>query len=260
MKKVGIVTFHNALSYGAALQSYALQQFLDANGIDNDIIDYECDYINKSYKRLIHIDKHNIPKSLVGSVLRLGNKRLQLKLAEDFRKRYMRLSPNCTKSTVGSMADKYSAFIAGSDQVWSPTCAGFDTTYFLDFAKKGQKFSYSASFGVPEIPKEKADGYRRLLGDFGGISLREKSGAVIIDSLIGGQSQVNVDPTLLLTSEQWDKLAAGINLKKPYILLFGVLKPKRMVSYAAKLGKEKNMPVYNLTDLHFPKVLSLIHI
>ena len=40
MKKIGIVTFHQALNYGAKLQAYALQQFLEKNGIENDVIDY----------------------------------------------------------------------------------------------------------------------------------------------------------------------------------------------------------------------------
>ncbi len=254
MKKVGIITFHNALSYGAALQSYALQKFLDANGVDNDIIDYECDYINKRYKKLLNIDKRNIPKSLAGSVLRAGNKKLNLKLSREFRQKHMRLSPSYNKSTIASCADKYSGFISGSDQVWSPTCAGFDTAYLLDFAKPGQKFSYAASFGVPVIPKEKEPEYKKLLKDFSLISLREQSGEDIVKSVTDKETCVNIDPTLLLKSSQWDKLACNIELKKPYILLFGVLKPKNMVQYAVKLGKEKNLPVYNLTDLHFPKI------
>lgn len=33
MKKVGIVTFHTALNYGAIMQTYALQTFLNSIGI-----------------------------------------------------------------------------------------------------------------------------------------------------------------------------------------------------------------------------------
>ena len=45
MKKIGIVTFHQALNYGAKLQAYALQQFLEKNGIENDVIDYTCHFM-----------------------------------------------------------------------------------------------------------------------------------------------------------------------------------------------------------------------
>lgn len=253
MNKIGIVTFHNALSYGAALQSYALQQFLKKNGVENDIIDYECDFINKKYKRLISVEKSNIPKSLAGSLLKMGNKRKSLRLSAEFRKKYMKLSRSCDKATIGSLASEYSAFIAGSDQVWSPTCAGFDTAYFLDFAKKEQKLSYAASFGTKTLPPEKRDEYKRLLKDFEHISVREESGAKIVRELLGRQADINVDPTLLLDREDWDRIAKAPEIRTPYILLFNVQKPVELINYAVKLGREKNLPVYYLTDMHFPK-------
>ena len=37
--KIGIVTFHRALNYGAVLQAYALCHFLNDNGFDAEIID-----------------------------------------------------------------------------------------------------------------------------------------------------------------------------------------------------------------------------
>lgn len=254
MKKVGIITFHNALSYGAALQSCATQQFLQKLGIDNEVIDYQCDYINKRYKKIITIDKKNVPKSLVGSLLRAGNKKKSLRLSEKFRKNHMNLSCACTKDSIKTIADNYSFFITGSDQVFSPTCAGFDTTYLLDFAKPEQKYSYSASFGTTTLPDDKKADYKRLLSDFGKISVREQSGAELVKTTTGRTAEVNVDPTLLLTSKDWDKIASeDVQIKSPYILVFSVQKPRRIVDYAIKLGKEKNIPVYYLNDMHFPK-------
>ena len=37
MKKVGIVTFHRALNYGAVLQSYALQKTVSSLGAECEI-------------------------------------------------------------------------------------------------------------------------------------------------------------------------------------------------------------------------------
>ena len=39
--KIGILTFHWATNYGAVLQCYALQSFLDAKGHDVKIINYK---------------------------------------------------------------------------------------------------------------------------------------------------------------------------------------------------------------------------
>ena len=57
---IGIVTFHTALNYGAVLQAYGLQKFLDNNGYKNEIINYDCPQFKKDYapvKKTIHIKR-----------------------------------------------------------------------------------------------------------------------------------------------------------------------------------------------------------
>ena len=251
-KKTGILTFHSALSYGAALQSYALQQVLFDCGIDNEIIDYRCEYMEKTYKSLIRIAKGKEIKSFVGSVVKMPNKIKSLNLSKGFQDRFMKKSKPVTRENIESIRDDYEIFISGSDQVWSPTCVGFDKTYFLDFAKPEQKYSYAASFGTSEITQELKSEYTKLLSDFRHCSVREESGKKLVESLTDKKAQVNVDPTLLLKAEQWDKIAGERIIKEKYIFLFNVLKPKKMIEYAVKLGKEKNMPVYYLNDKHLP--------
>lgn len=251
-KKAGIVTFHNALSYGAILQSYALQQFLFQNNIDNEIIDYQCEYMNKHYKKLIRVVKGMRLKSFVGSLLQLKNKKNSLCLSKEFQNNFLKCSKPVTRNTLNNISDDYSFFIAGSDQVWSPTCVGFDKTYFLDFAKSEQKYSYAASFGTTAIPDDKIAEYKVLLSDFQHYSVREQSGAELVHDITGKNAEVNIDPTLLLTAKEWDKITVKAPINGPYIFLFNVLKPKKMIEYAIKLGKEKNMPVYYLNDKHLP--------
>ena len=251
-KKAGILTFHSALSYGAALQSYALQQFLFGCGIDNEIVDYRCDYMEKEYKSLIKIVKGKELKSFVGSVVKMPNKIKSLRLSKSFQDRFMKKSKLVTREKIESIRDNYTIFIAGSDQVWSPICVGFDKTYFLDFARPEQKYSYAASFATSEIPQELQGEYSELLSDFRYCSVREDSGKKIIESLTDKTADVHVDPTLLLDAKQWDKIAGERIIKEKYIFLFNVLKPKKMIEYAVKLGKEKNLPVYYLNDKHLP--------
>ena len=45
--KIGILTFHNALNYGAVLQCYALQHYLQAKGHDAEVIDYRIPFIEE---------------------------------------------------------------------------------------------------------------------------------------------------------------------------------------------------------------------
>ena len=52
-KKVGILTFHNTLNYGASLQAYALCRVLRNIGADAEIIDYHCENISSGYETAI---------------------------------------------------------------------------------------------------------------------------------------------------------------------------------------------------------------
>ena len=254
MIKVGIVTFHNALSYGAALQSYALQSFIQNCGMDAEILNYECDYIEKNYKQILKIDKKHPVKSLLGSVLKAPNKRRGIRLSAQFRENYMNLSEHCSKRDLPKLVERYTLFITGSDQVFSPTCAGFDTTYLLDFARPNQKYAYAASFGTAKIPEEKKTQYQQLLSQFRGISVREESGKRIVEELIDRTPFVHVDPTLLLKSNQWDEVSAQPQITGRYILVFNVLTPRNLVKCALELGKKTGYPVYYLTEQRFPRL------
>ncbi|MGN0632890.1 MAG: polysaccharide pyruvyl transferase family protein [Oscillospiraceae bacterium] len=254
MVKVGIVTFHNALSYGAALQSYALQQFTESCGMDAEILDYECDYIEKKYKRLITIDKNAPLKSLIGSVLKAKNKKRSIALLSEFRQKHMKLSRHCKRDELSDFAYKYTLFLSGSDQVFSPTCAGFDTTYLLDFARPEQKYSYAASFGTSKIPEEKKPQYKQLLSEFERISVREESGVGVVRELTDKTPLIHVDPTLLLQSSQWDKILTEPKITEPYILVFNVLKPLNLVRCALEQGKKTGCTVYYLAEKRFPSI------
>ena len=51
-KKTGVITFHNAINYGALLQTYALQTCLISMGYESVVINYSNENINKIRKKL----------------------------------------------------------------------------------------------------------------------------------------------------------------------------------------------------------------
>jgi hypothetical protein len=132
--------------------------------------------------------------------------------------------------------------------VWSPSCVGFDPVYFLPFAQPQQKYSYAASIAVKEIPEEVKEEFTRRIEDFSGYSLRENSGKKIVEDLTGKQAQVHIDPSLLLDSTSWDKLALDEIPEKDYILLFTILKPVNLIDYALELSKKTGKKVYYLNN------------
>lgn len=117
------------------------------------------------------------------------------------------------------MLQGYGAYIVGSDQVWRKW-GDVDwevyTRYFFAFIKDSQakRISYAASFGVDSlseagIDSSKVDELGELLGRFTAISVREKSGAQLVDELMSAKvsrSSVVLDPTLLLTSKNYSDL------------------------------------------------------
>ena len=52
MKRIGILTFHRAINYGACLQAYALKKYIKDQGNECDIIDYHCPAIEDFYNRV----------------------------------------------------------------------------------------------------------------------------------------------------------------------------------------------------------------
>lgn len=49
--KIGIITYHNAMNYGAVLQAYALQEWLKKNGCSVEILDYNNQMVALSYRQ-----------------------------------------------------------------------------------------------------------------------------------------------------------------------------------------------------------------
>ena len=67
--KIGIITYHNAINYGAALQTYALNKYINNMGYTCETINYNCDKINQSYK-LINLKQKSI-KSVINSIINI---------------------------------------------------------------------------------------------------------------------------------------------------------------------------------------------
>ena len=120
------------------------------------------------------------------------------------------------------IGERYDAFITGSDQVWNPTWgrgAAFD---FLTFAPREKRISYAASFGLSHVPEERTADFADWLSGMAAISVREAAGADIVRLLAGREAEVVIDPTLMLTPDEWLAFAhAGrAKPKTPYALAY----------------------------------------
>lgn len=70
-----------------------------------------------------------------------------------------------------------------------------------------KKIAFSASFGISKLPEEKKADFKKYLSEFKSISVREDAGKKIIEDLTGRKDiEVLIDPTMLLKSDEWDKV------------------------------------------------------
>ena len=102
------------------------------------------------------------------------------------------------------IADRYDAIICGSDQVWNHDIIGEDLNYFLAFCdSKVCKISYAPSFGYDNVEKYNFDIAFELIKTFNHISVREKSGALMLYDKLNINVPIVCDPTLLLNTNEW---------------------------------------------------------
>lgn len=240
MKKIATITFHASYNYGSNLQAYALQEYIKkigANQIDYNIINLRTPIQKEMYKSIFEKKglKNNIKKILYFKYKKdLDGKQ---KKFEDF----INNNLNITKE-YNSLLElekdtlNYDYFISGSDQVWNSQAVDFDWANYLEFVKKGKKLSYAASFGPlkQNWSEEEKERIRKNLQSYDYISVREEGSFENVKKLIGKNPDIHVDPTMLLTEQDWTKLIKPEPLiKEDYILLYD-LKRKPETAYIAK--------------------------
>lgn len=147
----------------------------------------------------------------------------------------------------------YDIYCTGSDQVWnSDWNEKIEYPLFLSFApKEKKKIAYAASFGKKVLADSEIDITRKLLQEYDYISLREKSGVEIVESLGIKNSKHVVDPTLLLNGDEWRKISSNKYNGKRYILVYNLNRNKKIDNYARRLSKKTGLRIIYLSyQLH----------
>lgn len=245
MKKIGILTFHRALNYGALLQTYALQTAIKRMGADVQIIDYKNQVIEELYRYKSFSERKSINEK-AKYILQCRQELAKRQRFEDFRRKALNLTPKIYTSSdqIDAEEEGFDYIITGSDQVWNPMAHRFDKRYLLDFVKDDRKkVSYAASFGLSSLNEEYVLEYRRLLYGFPVISVREESGAEIVRKQLGLSARVDVDPTFLLNENEWRSACKGSEVTGNFILLYSFELTPGIKIMAEKLAKKTGLEI-----------------
>ncbi|MBQ8173934.1 MAG: polysaccharide pyruvyl transferase family protein [Clostridia bacterium] len=236
MKDIGILTFTRAINYGAVLQAYALKTVLSAVS-DAELIHYKSPHL----ERLYHAFPRTPAALLHAAVFAKRNRRFRAFSAEIS-------SPEIYDEKSITRAP-YARLVVGSDQVWNLACTGADLAYLPLGMPQKRTYAYAASFGLSRLPNEQIPLFCRALSALSLISVREKTGVDICREQLGLDATVALDPTLLLTADEWRTFAAASEEKKTekYLLLYTLGGDGRIKRAAATVAHALGLPVYNLT-------------
>lgn len=242
MKKIGIITIHSDLNYGAFLQAFALTTFLNNNSYYTRIIDYrKIPNSPRIYK---------FPKNIIYKIYNLP--RLS---------RYRRfIAPLLSNERYNSLEElqsfneEFDILISGSDQIWNPVCGGLNRinpAYFLAFASKDKykKISYGSSVGSYIYDENEKKQVRKWLNEYSHISTRESSGAIQLESIINKPVKVVLDPTLLLNKDGWLQYASSVKIKSNYVLVYYIDELDEVVSYARIIADKLGLKVALITNM-----------
>ena len=245
--KVGLITLSCAYNYGAVLQAYATERFLNQHGYDAVLIDYvteryQIDTKDYVYKTTVRWKKN----ALTRFVWKYTWHKNDVKCRDFFRNFVEEHIPKTkvyysNEELKGDLPD-CDAFISGSDQIWNPYL--YDPYYFLEFVQDSRrKIAYAPSFGVMEIPHRCQQRLRKAIAPFRYVSVREKRGAEIVRELTGKQVMVAVDPTLLVSMAHWQTLAKPIDSEQKYLFCYFLSENARYLETAEKIAREKHLTI-----------------
>ena len=235
------------------MQAYALCKHL------NDRDGYSAEQILYKHVSILVGDSKMTCKEFLKKLHAKLTKELYRQKNEDIRKRmensfkaFRESVPHTrrvyTVDTVGEISDDYDVLIAGSDQVWNPLW--YDPAYMLHFAgEHTRKISYAASIGIHVLDDEQKQLFRTNISDFDGISVRERAAAEVLSPLIGKEVQICVDPTLLLTADEWNAIASERKIQEKYIFLYFLGDDRKSRKEAESFAEKKGMKLIMIPDL-----------
>lgn len=226
---IGIVTFWNSDNFGALLQNWALQEVLKSMGHRPKTVKYAPARYLPSSKSLREktIGVIRDPKKILAFFNELcwrlvGNplKIMKAKRFQEFRENYINYSDSVGRFEDVTKIAACDFYICGSDQIWNPHFINTQEArdfYFLAFCEPWQRICYAPSVAVDEIPFEFQAYYKQNLLQFNSLSVREKGSSDLIESVCGLKAKVVLDPTLLLSPDEW-RLVASRPQKRKYVL------------------------------------------
>ena len=244
--KIGILTYHRSHNYGALLQALALRYQLTKMGNEVYFIDYWPKYHRQMYELFsfsyaLQCGKKKFLKYIMNFISHYKKRKERIQSFEKFIVQY--IIPHCLPY---AHHEHFDIIVYGSDQIWrkQPGLSNqFNPIYFADnILQADRHISYAASMGGVQLNDNDYEFLRQRMNKFSYISVRE-SGLQNVLRKIDFNADVVLDPTLLLTPNEWEQiLPIQRFLPQKYVLFYRLLEgsfdEKALVDFSRKLNCE----------------------
>ena len=142
--------------------------------------------------------------------------------------------------------EKIDGFVCGSDTIFCPDEFGFDDGYYANFnVMKGKSVAYAASFGDPHFNEKTYKMLNERIINFQALGIREPKMIPYLIQHTNCPVQRVLDPTLLLTADEYNPITNNTNEEK-YLLLYSRRYSPNMEAYAERLAKKNG---WNIIDI-----------
>lgn len=256
MKRYGTISYNiygNFTNYGSALQTWALHQAIKKLGYSPVLVDYCPDVLMDKnplnpFKNMW--DRDDESKRMV----ELTMPAIQNNFAKFdcfYREMFTRTAKKYTSDNFNNLTTEESldGFVCGSDTIFCiDEFNGFDDGYYANYpVMKGKSVSYAASFGDSHFDEQSYAILDDRLQNFKAIGLRENAMLDYVKSHVSVPVFRTIDPTLLLTSEDYDAIVAERQYDVPYLLYYARRYDPKMEFYAERVAKEKGLRIVDIS-------------
>lgn len=258
LKRVGIVSYNmygNFTNYGSALQTYALHKAinrLSPEEVESIVIDYcpdilaDKDVLNPM-KNMWDVDTAAQERCRLSlPVIRRNYE----KFKEFYKSHYRTSSQKYTSVNFNESAEveNLDGYVCGSDTIFAVPEFGFDDGYYAAYtAMKGRSVAYAASFGDYNIDEKDIPKLKERLNNFKAIALREIDKKSLVEDLASIPVYKVIDPTLLLTAEDYESIAIEPKESRPYLLLYSRRHNPEMDTFAHEQAEKHGLNIVEIS-------------
>ena len=255
MNRFGTISYNiycNFTNYGSALQTWALHQAVKKLGYTPVLVDY-CPDVLADKDPLNPFgnmwDKDEESKRMVELTMPAIRENYE-KFDRFYRERFTRTKQKYTSENFNDVVaeEDLDGFVCGSDTIFCPDEFGFDDGYYANYSvMKGNAVSYAASFGDPHFTEETYQLLNERIQNFRALGIRENQMVPYLKQHTDVPVQRVIDPTLLLTTDEYEPITENPKGQEKYLLLYARRHSLKMEAYAERVAKENGWRIVDIS-------------